>query len=114
MTFATEAHIICVLAKLHVGILQMSDFINAKTDELFTENRWMRWIDHFETRDSGVIPPDNMYVDRIARKIHDISLRIPNQIRTFTPLFSVHCFGRRVSAVRPSVGPFPLVLSVLA
>ena len=55
----------------------MSDFINAKTNELFTENRWKRWVDHFETRDSGGIPPDNMDVDRIARKIHDISLRIP-------------------------------------
>jgi hypothetical protein len=63
--------------KNKLGILQMSDFINAKTNELFTENRWKRWIDHFETRDSGGIPPDNMEVDRIARKIHDISLRIP-------------------------------------
>ena len=63
--------------KNKLGILQMSDFINAKTNELFTENRWKRWIDHFETRDSGGIPPNNMEVDRIARKIHDISLRIP-------------------------------------
>ena len=31
----------------------------------------------YETRDSIGIPPDNMYVDRIARKIHDISLRTP-------------------------------------
>ena len=60
-----------------LGILQMSDFINAKTDELFTEDRWKRWIDHFERRDSGGIPPDNMDIDRIARKIHDISLKIP-------------------------------------
>ena len=39
--------------KNKLGILQMSDFINAKTDELFTEDRWKRWINHFmklETR----------------------------------------------------------------
>ena len=65
--------------KNKLGILQMSDFIYQHQNRraLYTEDRWKRWIDHFETRDLGGIPPNNMDVDRIARKIHDISLRIP-------------------------------------
>ena len=39
--------------KNKLGILQMSDFINAKTNELFTENRWKSITLRLETQEGS-------------------------------------------------------------